>query len=161
MAFTSQSLIAGSRISFKKGGTPGTPATFTTTDQFGVIDVGSVETTTNEVELKGYKSGNPGVRVLVDSTVTETTVTVKFATEELDQNALDLAFAADGTGAIYAGSPQAKGWLKYEVFNGATGVKTITAYGVLSMDGPLNFGTDYVKPQFRFKVLNGTVADPV
>lgn len=161
MPFTAQSLIAGSRVSFKAGGVPGTPATFTDSERFGVIDKGSAEVTTTEQELKGYKAGNPGVRVLVDSQITETTVTIKFTTEELDKNALDLAFAADAAGAIYTGSAQSKGWLKYEIFSPAGAVKTITAYGVLSMDGSLEFGADYVKPSFKFKVLNGTIADPV
>lgn len=161
MSFTAQTLIAGSRISFKAGGVPETPATFVDGDRFGVIDKGSVEVATTDVDLKGYKAGNPGVRVLVDSQITETTVTIKFTSEQLDQLTFDLGFALDGSGNIYGGAAQKKGWLKYELFNVSTGIKTCTAYGVLSLDGNLEFGDGHVKPGFKFKVLNGTVSDPV
>lgn len=161
MAFTAQALIAGSRVTFKSGGVAGTPPTFAPTDQFGVIDKGSVEVTTTEVDLKGFKAANPGVRVLVDSQITETVTTIKFTTEELDQNALNLAFALDGSGNIYGGTAQQKGWLLYEIFSPTGAIKKVQAYGVLSMDGNLEFGESHVKPAFKFKVLSGTVADPV
>lgn len=157
---TPQTIIPGSRISFQAGGVPETPPTWAPEDVFGVVDVGSVEVATEKKELTGYKSGNPGVRVLVDKRTTKIATSVKFALEQMLDLAFDLGFALDGSGNIYGGPSDLKGWIKAEVFNGATGVKVIQAYGIISLDGNLSIaGEEYTKPGFMFDILNGTVID--
>lgn len=158
---TPTTIIPGSKISFQAGGVAGTPATFVSDDVFGIVDTGSIAVSKDQKEMTGYKSGNPGVRVLVDKRTTKIATSIKFTLEELHDLAFELGFALDGSGNIYQGPSDLKGWIKVEVYNGTTATKTITAYGVISLDGDLNIsGEDYAKPAFVFDVLNGTVADP-
>lgn len=162
MAITTQSIIGGSKISFKASSSSTPPASWESTDCVGDVESGNMTTELTEKELYGYAPDAPGVRAMLRKTPTSAKTTVSFTLSKVSQLHRDLMLGLDAQGNVGKGGYVKTGHLQVEVHDLENGlVETLELYGSLSADGEVPIaGEDFQLPKFKFSVYGGKVTVP-